>query len=63
MIDPKEFLSSKNKEDESMKDAISVSGTFMCQECSKRCMKAKLDESRRLLVYFCDDGHRSEARL
>lgn len=62
MIDPKDFIKSETKE-VYPEDAIDVSGTFMCQECEKRCFVAKLDESNRKLIYYCDSGHRSEARL
>jgi formylmethanofuran dehydrogenase subunit E len=62
MIDPNDFIKSEVKQ-EFPEDAISVSGTFMCQECDERCFKAKLDESSRKLIYYCDKGHRSEARI
>jgi rhodanese-related sulfurtransferase len=62
MIDPKDFIKSEVKQ-EFPDDSIDVSGTFMCQECDARCFKAKLDESNRKLIYYCDRGHRSEARL
>lgn len=62
MIDPKDFIKSEVKQD-FPEDAMDVSGTFMCQECNARCTKAKLDEANRKLIYYCDSGHRSEARL
>lgn len=62
MIDPKDFISGKKKEEESGK-FMPVSGTFMCQECELKCTDAKLDELKGVLVYFCPDGHRSEAKL
>ena len=62
MIDPKDFITSKGKEDYPS-DSIEVSGTFICQECNARCISAKLDEINHLLIYYCQDGHRSEAKL
>lgn len=62
MIDPSNFIKGEVKQ-EFPEDAIDVSGTFMCQECDERCFKAKLDESSRKLIYYCDKGHRSEARI
>lgn len=62
MIDPNQFIKHEVKQD-FPEDAIDVSGTFMCQECDDRCFKAKLDELNKKLIYYCNNGHRSEARL
>lgn len=64
MIDPKEFL---NKDKETthpeVDDSISVSGTFVCQECDEPVRNAKLDEGKRKLTWTCSKEHYSEAKL
>jgi hypothetical protein len=63
MIDPKEFLNKDKKEDVVVDDSISVSGTFVCQECNEVSTSAKLDETKRKITWHCSKEHYSEARL
>jgi hypothetical protein len=62
MIDPKDFIRSEVKQD-FPEDSIDVGGAFICQTCDSKSSKAKLDEVNRKLIYYCEDGHRSEAKL
>lgn len=62
MINPNEFIRGEKKQD-FPEDAIDVSGTFICQECDEKCSDAKLDEDKGALVYYCTNGHKSQARL
>lgn len=64
MIDPKDFLNKNEKvEQEVVDDYILVSGTFVCQECDEPVHNARLDESKRKLMWSCSREHYSEARL
>jgi hypothetical protein len=64
MIDPKDFLNKdKQKSEPVVDDSIPVSGTFVCQECDETVHNARLDESKRKLVWSCSQEHYSEARL
>lgn len=62
MIDPKEFLN-KDKTEIDIDDSISVSGTFICQECNETVRNARLDEAKRKIVWQCSSNHSSEAKL
>ena len=62
MIDPKEFIGGKPKE-EPVEEKEMIGGTFICQECLQPVGQAILDEDSMSLVYTCKDGHVSEASL
>lgn len=63
MIDPKEFLNKDKDKEVVLEDSINISGTFVCQECDEISTSAKLNESKRKIVWHCSKEHYSEARL
>lgn len=64
MINPNDFLNKKEvKDKDTLSDAIDISGSFVCQECSELCKKAKLDESSKQIIWFCSQEHKSVAKI
>lgn len=60
MIDPSEFIKPKKEVEP---EGLSVSGTFICQQCLENINDAVLDEDKMILVYVCTYGHVNEAKL
>lgn len=60
MIDPRDFL---KEPDPDLIDALSATGTFICQECLDPVGTAIIDEDEMELVYVCLSGHRNVASL
>lgn len=51
MIDPKTFISNKNKE-----NLISVSGSFFCDKCSQNINEGIMDIDSKKIFWKCNCG-------